>query len=338
MIFVPLPLFACFLLCLACLWFVRTQDLHQRPHQLFLGVIILLALQSLLVTLRWGYGLDWARWPSAFLAPLPPVVVFLAYRSLSRQLRGRDIWPLAVVCAVWCVTAIAPDLADGLIMLTYLAFGFALLRYGARGQDRLVLSPLGDASRITRAMMLTAAALIASGMIDAAIVADFIWQGGRHVPLLVGVAQSLSVLVIGLCATTGRATETDSAISEPVQVETSTDEDAQIIARIEGLFTTEALHRDEELTLRRLARRLALPDRRVSNAINRHRGQSVSQFVNEFRIKDACHLLETTGDTVLAISMLSGFASKSNFNREFSRVTGRSPSKWREGRRKGAEA
>lgn len=336
MIFVPLPLFSCLLLCLACLWFLRTQDMRQRPHQLFLGVILLLALQSLLVTLRWAYALDWTRWPSAFLAPLPPVVVFLAYRSLSTQLRRKELWPLAVVGMTWCVTAIAPDLADGMIMLTYLGFGGALLRNARRGQDGLVLSPLGDAGRITRAMVLTSAALMASGLIDAAILADFILQGGRHVPFLVGVAQSLSVLVIGLCATTGRVTETDSAITEPLPVEAPTDEDAQIIERLEKLFTAEALHRDEELTLRRLARRLSLPDRRVSNAINRHRGQSVSQFVNDFRIKDACHLLETTSDTILAISMMSGFASKSNFNREFSRVTGQSPSKWREGRREGA--
>ncbi|WP_366140180.1 AraC family transcriptional regulator [uncultured Marivita sp.] len=39
--------------------------------------------------------------------------------------------------------------------------------------------------------------------------------------------------------------------------------------------------------------------------------------------------MKETNATVLAISLAVGFASKSNFNREFLRVTGVSPTQWR---------
>lgn len=67
----------------------------------------------------------------------------------------------------------------------------------------------------------------------------------------------------------------------------------------------------------------------MSEAVNRLRSVSLSQFVNEYRIKDACSLLDQTEQSVLQIALPVGFASKSNFNREFQRVTGTTPSAWR---------
>ena len=105
--------------------------------------------------------------------------------------------------------------------------------------------------------------------------------------------------------------------------------------QLEALFAREALHRDEDLSLRRLARRLGLSDRRVSNAINRSHGTSVSQYVNGHRVAAACRLLRESEDTILAVSLAAGFATKSNFNREFQRVMGMSPSVWRRQNRAG---
>ena len=100
--------------------------------------------------------------------------------------------------------------------------------------------------------------------------------------------------------------------------------------RLNRLFEVSSLHRDTELNLRRLSRRLGVPDRSVSQAVNRTMGMSVSQYVNSYRIKDACKLLKTTDKSILQISMAAGFLSKSNFNREFTRITQKSPSRWRQ--------
>ena len=86
---------------------------------------------------------------------------------------------------------------------------------------------------------------------------------------------------------------------------------------------------DPDLSLNRLARKLGRPAREVSQAVNRVAGRNVSQFINDFRIAEACRLLAATDRSVTEIMLDVGFLTKSNFNREFRRVTGTSPSGWR---------
>ena len=88
------------------------------------------------------------------------------------------------------------------------------------------------------------------------------------------------------------------------------------------------MHLDPNLTLVRLARRLHLPEKRLSSAVNRATGGNVSRHVNAWRIRHACKLIEA-GSPVTEAMLESGFNTKSNFNREFKRVTGTAPSLWR---------
>ena len=51
--------------------------------------------------------------------------------------------------------------------------------------------------------------------------------------------------------------------------------------------------------------------------------------MNEHRIADACTLLSETDKTVTDIMFDVGFQTKSNFDREFRRVTDMTPVQWR---------
>lgn len=82
---------------------------------------------------------------------------------------------------------------------------------------------------------------------------------------------------------------------------------------------------DPDLTLARLARRLHVPVKQLSGAINRATGDNVSRHINAYRIRHACAVLES-GQSVTEAMLASGFNTKSNFNREFRRVTGTVPS------------
>ncbi len=62
--------------------------------------------------------------------------------------------------------------------------------------------------------------------------------------------------------------------------------------------------------------------------INRRTGENVSRFINNCRIAHACERLQT-GENVTSAMLASGFNTKSNFNREFIRVTGKVPSAWK---------
>lgn len=68
--------------------------------------------------------------------------------------------------------------------------------------------------------------------------------------------------------------------------------------------------------------------RDVSRAINLSTGENVSRYINRLRIEHAQALL-SQGQLVTEAMYQSGFNTKSNFNREFLRVTGQSPSAWK---------
>ncbi len=102
------------------------------------------------------------------------------------------------------------------------------------------------------------------------------------------------------------------------------------MAAIDALMQAKHVYRAVDLNLDRLARKAGIPARQISIAINRATGKNVSQYVNEQRIAEACQLLAETERSVTEIMFDVGFQTKSNFNREFKRVTEMTPLQWRE--------
>ena len=98
---------------------------------------------------------------------------------------------------------------------------------------------------------------------------------------------------------------------------------------VDTVMRSTKLYRDPDLTLNRLSRRLGIPSRRISIAINRTLGRNVPQVVNEYRVGEAVRLLIETDLSITTVMFECGFQTKSNFNREFTRVTGTTPSDYR---------
>ena len=89
------------------------------------------------------------------------------------------------------------------------------------------------------------------------------------------------------------------------------------------------LYLDSNLTLDCLAKRLHLPARSVSEAINQSQGMNVSQYINGFRLEKAAFLLATTPLSINQILEQSEFLTRSNFYREFERVFRMPPTEYR---------
>lgn len=330
MVFVPLPLFTTFLLVGAVGVMVINRDTKHAANRLFIALVGLYAVQSLLLCLRWGYGFDGLGVGIAMLAPVLPVCAFLAYLSLIEKTSAHWQWSIAIIAANWIVLFALRDLADVAILVTYIGVGITLVVRAGQGSDGMVFARMNRVDHAVFAMMLTGAVLIASGAMDIFVLFDFMSTGGQNVGLGVTLAQSGFLLCVGAGAWVGQLGAGDSETSAQEHDSTVADEtDGEVHARLCALFETQALHHDTELNLRRLARRLGLPDRSVSRAINRIEKQSVSQFVNTYRIRDACEMLTQSDQSILQVSLGAGFLSKSNFNREFLRVTGQTPSQWR---------
>ena len=89
---------------------------------------------------------------------------------------------------------------------------------------------------------------------------------------------------------------------------------------------------DPSLTIQQLADQIELPVKELSVLINHHMDQHFFDFVNEYRIQKAMHLLrdpEKRDVTVLEILYEVGFNSKSSFNTSFKKYTNLTPTAFR---------
>ncbi|QYM73015.1 helix-turn-helix domain-containing protein [Pseudochrobactrum sp. Wa41.01b-1] len=344
MIFIPLPFVLTILLAIILVQLLRNREAGSRADMFFIALIGTYMLQSVLLGLRWGYDILAVLPVQILLASIIAGLSYLSFRSLTVQnsddaLRAHKIWPhLLPVLAVFVLLLIRRDLAALAIIMIFLAYGLALLRLSFAGPDVLIAARLDGVMRSYRAMQITAAMLIGSVIVDILINFDFLWNSGRYSPSIILVTNILSLLVLGAAAgvalnnrTNADEDERDEGKAPALTSETAltTDEHLAIVTELDALMRDKQLYKDMELNLKRIAHRLRRPPRHVSEAVNRCRGISVSVYVNNFRVEEACRLLRDTDEPVTQITFASGFLTKSNFNREFLRVTGIAPKTYR---------
>jgi len=98
------------------------------------------------------------------------------------------------------------------------------------------------------------------------------------------------------------------------------------------VMQSERPYLEADLTLGKLAERVGIHQNYLSRIINEHREQSFNDFVNQYRIEEACRRLLSPADkdlTILQIAYETGFYSKSVFNSAFKKFTGQTPSEFR---------
>lgn len=334
MIFLPLP-FVVALLLLILLGVMLRGDEPARRNRPFLALVALCALQSVTVGLRWGYDITALRNVLPVLASGLPPLVLASFRSLIRG-EKREVanatWIHAMpTLGILTLLRLAPGHIDFALIVEYVGYALVLLNLARTGTDALDEARFEGACAAHRALVIAAVSLCVSALFDLAIVLDFEWTKGANTALIVSNANLLGLLFIGLTAVVADREQARPATGQSVeQVPPSTPQDREILDRIDHLLVRHRLARDENLTLSRLARRAGLPARQISGAVNRLAGKNVSQYINDFRIAEACRLLLETDMSVTSAMLESGFQTKSNFNREFRRVTSLSPASWRE--------
>ncbi len=283
------------------------------------GFLALFAFQEILVGTRFGYGTDILREVQPFTAALIPPLGYLAFR---RPALG---WPVAIhmlplmaVCFSIPLWIEAMDLSLGIANLIYVGL---LVRLALRGPDGLAWANLNTARVAVSLIWVMAAVLFVSGITDVIIGYDFAVTSGANTGKIAGVASTGSLTVLGvLWFLFGRGKR---------RLEQTDTDHAGLFPKVDALVRTERLFADPDINLTRIARRLTMPARDVSKAINQATDQNVSQYVNGLRIEEACRVLSETETSITEVVFQSGFNTKSNFNREFLRVKGVAPSVWR---------
>ncbi len=351
MLFVPNQFVVAILLLVLFASVVRRDD-EARPNVPFLALILLGAVLSLLTGLRWGYGVKGVIYIAPVVAASVAPLAYLGVSSLvgsharSRGARlGLHAIPSVAIVVLLLTWHAVIDLA---LVTIFVAYAVAILLLIRRGPDALRLAPFEGAGPAYRAIVFAAFALLLSAAVDTFVFLDLEWFDGAHALTVISMANvaALAILAVAaayasrshapvevasveeVAATGARPVEADEAPSAEGPVDAT--EDAATLAAVQALMDGKLIYRDVDLNLNRLARKLGIPTRKISAAINREKGQNVSQYVNSYRIAEACHLLAGTQKAVTEIMFEVGFQTKSNFNREFRRVTDMTPLEWRE--------
>jgi AraC-like DNA-binding protein len=98
------------------------------------------------------------------------------------------------------------------------------------------------------------------------------------------------------------------------------------------VMETEKPYTDGELSLQKLAERLAIPAQHLSQTINERLNQSFSDFVNGYRVEEFKRRLldpALSHYSILALAEETGFNSKSSLNAVFKKHTNMTPSEFR---------
>lgn len=103
----------------------------------------------------------------------------------------------------------------------------------------------------------------------------------------------------------------------------------QIQAQLRQLMQEEKCYKNPDLKLRDMARQLEVSPHTLSQYLNDNLGKSFSDFINEYRVKAACQLIQTEHNlTVEGIGIEVGFRSKSSFYTAFKKQQGTTPNQF----------
>jgi len=341
MLAIPLPFVMALLLVILLIRMIAHGEATLRPAPVFIGACILLVT---IVGLRWTVDLQIVRFVQPVVAAVLPPIAWLCFSDL-RQAASHQRWLHFLPATLILVLSVTwqnwhPPI-DFLLSLLYFAYGLSLIHPAYAGLDSFERTRLSDAAGAQRAALLAGSLLLFSGAVDLLIAADFHFYQGSHAVSIVGIANivtlpllAYAIAIIGRSVPEARpsgdrADDTQDDLPASPEITAPTRDDNRIIAAIESVMRDKQLFRDPDLTLTRLSRKIGIPARQISAAVNRALGRNVSQFVNEYRIKEAQRLLVETDMAVTSVMFECGFYTKSNFNREFARVAGTTPSDYR---------
>lgn len=320
----PIPAFAAVVLA----WLALRQS--WQGQRLLAGFLTLCAVQSGLVALTAGYGVTALRPILPVTASMIPALAWVTYRAaLFGPPRRADLLHLAGPMFVAFARIFAPETVDVAVSCLFIGYGVALC-WSLRHAPDLPLPRIGAGSLPARLWQGIGALLVASGLGDGLIALAYVSGHGDWAGWLISLFASGTLLAIGMIGSTPEAVGDAPDSAEPARGPDA--DDHEICGRLDALLRRDRLFLDPDLTLQRLARRLHLPEKRLSAAVNRVTGGNVSRHINGWRIAHACELIGA-GQAVTEAMLASGFNTKSNFNREFQRVKGQSPSDWAKGPR-----
>ncbi len=332
MLAIPFPWFTLSILLILLLKVYLQRPADYRNSVIFIAGCSLLVLMS---ALRWQFDLIQLRQLQYIMAITLPPLAWHCFACFTGQRLQQKIAAFVVPPTLaLALNIIAPATTDAVLVLLYIGYGCALIRMALQSSDTFIFGRLSDSGSTSSLAFIAGVFLCFSGLTDLAIALNFHFYRGQQAPLLVAISQA--ILLPFICFAIASSWRPSLPAGEPVSPseeskENNNDEYAQTYLRVNTLINEQNLYLNPDLTLNVLARKTGVPARQISKAVNLTLGCNVSQWINGFRIDYAQRLLRDTALPVTEVMLEAGFATKSNFHREFLRISGMTPTDYRRG-------
>lgn len=168
-----------------------------------------------------------------------------------------------------------------------------------------------------------------------------VWQialPGKTFYALYAIAIGLAFLLVQIAL--GRRPQLPAEVAEVAQSAYSSStlthvDCAAMLARLDEIMRSDKLYADPQLSLAKLAARLALSAHQLSELTNSRLGKGFSRYLREQRVAAAKVMLcAQPSASVLSVGLDVGFTSQSNFYEAFREIEGTTPGQYRKLRAK----
>ncbi|WP_418773086.1 helix-turn-helix domain-containing protein [Klebsiella grimontii] len=330
MLAIPFPWYTLSMLLILLLKVCRQRPAGYRNSTIFIAGCSLLVLMS---ALRWQFDLIQLRQLQSVMAiTLPPLAWHCFACFTGQRLQQKIAAFVGPPTLALALNLIAPATTDAVLMLLYIGYGCTLIRMALQESNTFIFKRLSDSTSTSSLAFIAGSFLCFSGLTDLAIALNFHFYQGQQAPLMVAISQA--ILLPFICfAIVGNSRPSlpdgESVLPPEESKEISNEEFLSTYQRVNTLVNEQNLYLNPDLTLNALARKTGVPARQISKAVNLVRGCNVSQWINGLRIDYAQQLLRNTTLPVTEVMLEAGFATKSNFHREFLRISGITPTDYR---------
>ncbi|MEM9634677.1 MAG: AraC family transcriptional regulator [Pseudomonadota bacterium] len=304
-------------------------------RQMFVALFGLMAFEAVLVGMRFALGslefLAIQRILPVWIAP----AAYLSFAVMTMpEKRARRMLILngaiaAALSAIMFLPVGFIGFIDMLIAASFAAYSALLFRQWRLGPDQFCEAPTNLHPLLRKLSGLTVLVLVATLLIDAVIAFLFAHEMTDAAAKTISVASLLFLLVAFAFVIVSLKGQMSPAGKQEMGTEEELENQRKLVEQARAILVDKELYKDPGLTLTRLARRVGVPDRDLSRAINQQTGENVSQFVNQIRLGEAARILSTTDEPIAGIQERVGFLTRSNFYKEFQKRFGVTPGAFR---------
>ncbi len=320
---------------------------------LLAAAFALISLSSALLGVHLVYDIPELTQVRALLALIAVPCLYLYFevaRTPNAMLSRRHAAHiLPVVGGVVIVFSRHSWVLDLFLIAVYLIYAVALISVWRDRENQF--SALGENAHQTVVWLQTVILFLMTMLVlDGWLFADL--AGGRFLkdsnPLLFAILSLAALVAFSLIGALGRPSLFEHLYSLTMDADFKPGSRGNTVpSAAEEELAERALHslRDrailtnESLTITRLARKLGVPARHLSQAINRVHKCSFSDLLNDHRVQFCKEIMrEDTERSLMDVMLDAGYVTKSNFYRQFSIRTGLTPAAYRSKLRQEAQS